>query len=149
GSQVAADQSQWKTFRGGVSLYAGETVKLRLRRYFGTPLFDNAGVGEAPVPGWKLNTVDPVTAGTDGSGTYLAPYNPLGTVYVRSAVFQMGLVDRVNVVDQRYLAMGYAIGDTTGSLIRATWYNSDTGQSWVVTTDSADSPTGYRERYFW
>ncbi|HLC23193.1 MAG TPA: hypothetical protein VJL08_01985, partial [Dehalococcoidia bacterium] len=60
---VSADETAWKTLKLGVSLYAGETVKLRLDRGAGTLLFDNVGLGEIVVPGWKLASSDAVATG--------------------------------------------------------------------------------------
>jgi RHS repeat-associated protein len=147
GGAIGADQSQWKTLKAGVSSYAGETVKVRIRQYFGWVLFDNAGLPEIAVPGWQLATNDPVGTGEDSSGTYATPFKSGGTVYLRSVDIAPGIIDRPNHVDRKYYAISYDIGYSTGNLIRVTWYN-DSGQNWVVHQDVADTPTGYRTRYF-
>jgi hypothetical protein len=148
GGTIVADQTRWKTSKAGVSLYAGETVKLRLRRWFGWMLFDTAGPTEVAVPGWKLHTVDAVVTGEDANGTYASPFKSGGTVYLRSSDIQSGVIDRTGQNDFHFFAVAYDIGTQTGSLLRVTWYKN-TGENWVVFTDSANTPTGYRSKYFY
>jgi RHS repeat-associated protein len=148
---VVGDTTQWQTLKVGVSLYAGETVQLRLRRSFGWMLFDSAGLGERLLPGWTLPTAQPLVVGEDGRGSFVTSSAATGanrSVSLRSALIQSGVIDRPNLVDARYFAVSYDIGYSTGELVRVTWYNSATGQSWVVHLDAADTPTGYRTRYF-
>ncbi|OGO09483.1 MAG: hypothetical protein A2Y61_07925 [Chloroflexi bacterium RBG_13_60_13] len=145
---VYGDQNQWKTLKVAVTLCAGETVKLRIRQYFGWVLFDDAGLPEITIPGWQLTTNDPVGVGEDANGTYATPFNAGGTFYLRSVDIAPGIIDRPNHVDRKYYAISYDIGYSTGNLIRVTWYN-DSGQSWVVQQDVADTPTGYRTRHFY
>jgi len=147
GGVIGADTSQWKTYKAGVSTYAGETVKLRLRRWFGWVLFDNAGPQEQAVPGWKLTTNDAVSTGSDSNGTYVTPFKTNGSVYLKSVDIAPGIIDRVNIVDQKYYAVSYDIGYSTGNLIRVKWYN-DTGQNWDVYVEAQNNPTGYKTTYF-
>jgi RHS repeat-associated protein len=148
GGVILADPNEWKTFKAGVSTYAGETVKLRLRKWFGWVLFDNAGPQEQAVPGWKLNTNDAVSTGSDSNGTYVTPFKTNGTFYLKSADISPGIIDRAGTPDQKYFAISYEIGYATGSLVRVKWYNS-TGSNWVVFLDAADTPTGFRTKYFY
>ncbi|MBI5948569.1 MAG: RHS repeat protein [Chloroflexi bacterium] len=145
GSSVSGDPATWQTFHAAVQDYAGETVKLRLRQYWGRGQFDTAGTMELAVPGWTFQGAYPVVTGSDASGTYVRPYK--NAFYLRSADVNTGIVDTTGYVEQRYYAVSYAIGSQVGSLIRVTWKNY-AGQSWDVLLDASDTPTGYRTKYF-
>jgi YD repeat-containing protein len=148
GGQIPADQTQWKTFKAGVQAYAGETVKLRLRRYFGWVLFDTAGVPEAPLPGWTLTTAGAIATGADSNGTFVTSVSGVTGASLRSSTIQSGIIDRTGASDLRFVALSYEVGFKTGDLLEVYWYNS-TGQNWKLFQDAADTPTGYRTRYFY
>ncbi|HXK36832.1 MAG TPA: DUF6531 domain-containing protein, partial [Candidatus Paceibacterota bacterium] len=148
GGTIPGDQTQWKTIKVGISQYAGETVKLRLRRYYGWLLFDNAGLGEITVPGWQLTTNDAVAVGEDSNGTYVTPFTSGGILFLRSVDISPGIIDRSSSSDQKYYAISYEIGYSTSNSIQVSWYNSS-GGSWVVHSDAASTPTGYKTSYFW
>jgi YD repeat-containing protein len=146
---VTLDPSSWKTIKVGVSAFAGQTVELRLRQTFGTGLFDQVALGESVLPSWTLASADPIAAGADTSGSYVAPYNAQGGLQVKSSVISSGIIPPPGgYVGQQYYALGYALGDSTGNLVRITWYNNATGQNWVVFQDAANSPTGFKLGYF-
>jgi hypothetical protein len=44
--------TEWKTLKVGVGAYAGQTVKLRIRQYYGTGL--HMSRIELMLPGWQL-----------------------------------------------------------------------------------------------
>jgi RHS repeat-associated protein len=146
---MSADETQWKSLKAGVSLYAGETVKLRVRRYFGGRLvLDDAGLPEITVPGWKLATNDAVATGEDSNGTYVTPFESDSAFFLDSVDISPGIIDRPGKVDQKYYAISYDIGYSTGNLMEVYWRNSS-GEWWKLTQDAADTPTGYRTRHFY
>jgi RHS repeat-associated protein len=138
----------WTTLRYGVGPYAGEQVKLRVRWWSNGRLdADDAGLLEAQVPGWQPASTGAVVGGAGSYGTYATPATATGSIQVRSSWISPGIIDRVNTVDGRRYAISYDIGYSTGNLLQVYWYNAG-GSNWNVYQDAANSPTGYRTRYF-
>lgn len=145
GGQEVSNPTTWQTFKVGVNLYAGETVKLKVIA-IGPMDFDDGGMGEHLLPGWQLTTNKAIAAGEDGYGSYVTAANG-GASTLRSSEIDTGILDRSNHTDFHYYAVAYAIGQSTGSLLRVSWVDAQ-GQSLQLMQDAADSPTGYRVRYF-
>jgi hypothetical protein len=95
-----ANQSAWQTFTGGVALYAGETVKLRLRAYLGRTQFDDVGLTQHLLAHWTPTMKVAVRAGEDSAGSYVQAHNN-ASVTLRSELISTGIIDRPNTVDMR------------------------------------------------
>ena len=150
GSGAIGDAAMtWKTLTLGVTAYQGETVRLRVRQYFGRGRYDDVGIQELTVPGWTLVSGQGMLNGADANGTYVTPARGGAPLAVQSSDIATGIIDTAARVEQRFYAVSYAIGAQTGSLVRVTWYDRATAKNWVVYQDAADTPTGYRTRYFW
>ncbi len=142
------DTTNWTTAKYAITSFAGQTVKLRIHQWFGRGQYDDVGLGEAAVPGWNLGTGSyAVSTGTDTHGSYVTAYNPGGTYYLVSTTISTGLIDRPNVVDQRYYAISYTPGSGSGGFW-VYWINSS-GQSYDVLVDPVQSGAGtFRTTYF-
>ncbi len=138
--------TEWQTLKVALNLYAGETVKIKLQRYFGRIFFDDVALGEIVLPGWQPTATAAIAGASDNYGSYITAASG-GAISIRSVPIETGIIDHPYRVDARYYAVAYAIGDTTGSLLRVYWVNEQ-GQQYTVMQDAANSPTGYRERYF-
>jgi hypothetical protein len=89
----------WQTITVGVAPYAGETVKLRIRRSSGDTLrADDAGLLNTVLPGWAPNSTGAVATGEDSFGTYATPADPQGAIQLRSGWISTGIVDVPNTV---------------------------------------------------
>jgi RHS repeat-associated protein len=136
----------WQTLKIAVNLYAGETVKVKLVRHFGRLHFDDVAVGETILPGWQPTNLDPIATGEDGYGSYVTSDD--GTAFIiRSSELSPGILNRSGDSDARYYAIAYNIGQATGSLLRVYWVDAQ-GNSTQLMQDAANTPTGYRIRYF-
>jgi RHS repeat-associated protein len=138
--------SSWQTLRYSPEPYAGETVKLRIRRYAGSSIdVDDAGILRSLLPGWAQTSTGAIDSGEDANGTYVTGYNGAG-LFLRSGWVSPGIVDRTNYADSRTYAISYDFG-ASGGLLQV-FFNNDQGGGWTVTQDAANGPTGYRTRYF-
>lgn len=138
--------ASWQTLKIGLNLYAGETVKLKLQRHFGSIHFDDVAAGEIILPGWQPTGTEGISTGTDSYGSYVAAANS-PALYIRSIPIDTGIINHPYRTDARYYAVAYDIGYSTGNLFQVFWIN-DQGQQYTAFQDAANSPTGYRERYF-
>lgn len=162
-SQVAtldyliADATEWKTFTIGVQQFAGQTVKLRVRRYFGNPvLIDEAGITQRLLPGWTVKPLvnpdwaSPITVGEDSHGTYAAPLASGGDLFLESSLVQSGVLDRPGRQDFRYYSISYDIGSGGQTALTVYWVPTSGGATTtVVYTDNAATPVGYRTGFFY
>jgi hypothetical protein len=138
---VVADPNTWKTLKAAVNTFDGQQVELQIQQYTGTGLYDNAGNGEVTVSGWTMTSANPVATGADNNGNYVTPYNTGGTLDLRSAVVNPGIVV-ITSPSYRYYAISYDIGYSTGNLLQVTWTNTS-NQIWVVFSDAANSPPAF------
>ncbi len=141
--------SSWATLSYGLGPYAGETVKLRVRRSLGTGSLDADDLGQlqSVLPGWTPTTTGGLDTGEDAYGTYLDARSTAFAVDLRSGWISTATVDRNTSVDGRYYAISYDIGYSTSNLLTVDWIN-EAGHSWRAYQDAANTPTGYRTRYF-
>ncbi len=137
--------SSWKTYKYGVEIYAGETVKLRIRQYWQRGAFDDVGVMESVLPGWTLTTDAAVTTGEDTYGTYASGFD--SSVYLKSSPISTGIVDTPYKVEQKFYAFTYQHMGATNAMVRVSWYNSS-GSSWVVSTKISSTADGIKTAYF-
>jgi hypothetical protein len=140
---VQALTSSWAVFRYGVSPYAGETVKLRVRKYFANPDFhlDDAGLFESVLPGWSMTTTDAVATGSNAHGTYATALLPGGAMFLRSSWVSPGVLDRTGFPDRRYEAISYDLNPS--ELLQVFWVEQGE-PSVTVFEDASASQTGYR-----
>ncbi|MCB0109149.1 MAG: RHS repeat protein, partial [Caldilineaceae bacterium] len=138
--------ASWQTLKIGINLYAGETVKLKLQRHFGSIYFDDVAAGEIILPGWQPTGTEGIVTATDSYGSYVTAANS-PALYIRSIPIDTGIINHPFRTDARYYAVAYDIGYSTGNLFQVFWIN-DQGQQYTAFQDAANSPTGYRERYF-
>ncbi|HLZ73267.1 MAG TPA: hypothetical protein VKV26_25465 [Dehalococcoidia bacterium] len=125
---VQATPGTWQTFKAGVSAFAGQQVEIQVQRYTGTVYTDNVGVGERLLSGWTLAAVDPIAGGADGNGSYVLPFNPNGGLQIQSSTISPGIVSPPGgPAGQKYYALGYDIGYSTGNLLTVSWVNASTG----------------------
>ncbi|MCB0186269.1 MAG: hypothetical protein KDE31_18500, partial [Caldilineaceae bacterium] len=138
--------ASWQTLKIGINLYAGETVKLKLQRHFGSIYFDDVAAGEIILSGWQPTGTEGIVTATDSYGSYVTAANS-PALYIRSIPIDTGIINHPFRTDARYYAVAYDIGYSTGNLFQVFWIN-DQGQQYTAFQDAANSPTGYRERYF-
>jgi len=150
GSVIAPpDQTTWRTFKASVASWAGQSVKLQLVGYNGFQQFDNVGLAESLLPGWTVlppGQSGAIAGGVDSNGTYVSPFvaGSQGLLQVQSSAVQTTLVGGGG---SQYLAIGYAIGDSTGNLLTVSWVNASTGATTALYEDAANTPTGYKLAY--
>lgn len=135
--------SLWKTYKYGIDIYAGETVKLRIRQYFRRGAFDDIGVMESVLPGWSLTTDAAMSTGEDGYGTYVSGFD--SPVFLRSSMVSPGIVD-VSGGQLRFYAINYQ--HMVPGTIRVWWHNSS-GSNWLVATQMSTTADGFRAGYFY
>lgn len=138
-------QSTWQTLQLAVQAFAGQTVELQIQQYFGTGLYDNAGLPEQEVPGWTLTSEDAVLTGADSQGTYVTPAG--GAFNLQSSPIDPGIITPSGGVGERSYTITYAIGYATGNLLQVYFTNTN-NQGWDVFQDAADNPTGVRTATF-
>lgn len=141
--------SSWTTVKYSLSPYAGETVKLKIRRATGSSDFhvDDAGVFESVLPGWRTTTEHAIATGEDGYGTYVTPYEPGGFMFLRSSWISPGILDNSSYPERRLFSFSYDITGTGGTLLQIYWVD-ESGNSTQVGGVGASEPTGYRTGHF-
>ncbi len=146
-----SDQVNWQTFTAAVDGWAGESVKLKIEQHFGWGEYDLVGLGGSLLPGWTQGTLDAIAVGEDSGGSYVTGVsggNGSGNFVLESSLISTGIIDSP-AVEQRYYAVAYDIGYRTGALLRVSWHEEGTSQSWVVHQVASNTPTGYTVDYFW
>ena len=139
---------QWSEFKAAIAAYAGETVKLRIRPTLGQMYLDDIGLREQVVPGWSLSSISAaVVTGADANGTYLTAWKPNTSLTLESSLINPGIPDARPYPEGRSYLVSYAIGTTTGSMVKV-WWIPEAGQSYLVYADAADSPTGFKNGRF-
>ncbi len=136
--------SEWKMYKYGVDIFAGETVKLRIRQYFQRGAFDDLGLMESVLPGWSLATDAPVDVGEDAFGTYVSGRD--GSAYIKSSLISPGIVD-TSGAQQKFYALTYQHMGAQNATVRVSWYNAS-GSSWVVATQISSTADGIKTAYF-
>ncbi len=137
----------WAEHAVAIDAYAGETVRLRLRQWFGWIDVNDFAVPVDAVPGWDVLTSVAVGTGSDAGGTYVTPFKASNSVILRSEDIGTGLID-VSGVQQKYYSLSYQFAAMTNSTVRVWWYNN-TGQNWVVHQDISSSASDVVTKYFW
>ncbi len=142
--------TDWSTTLLSVSEFAGQTVRLKLSVPYGTMEFDNIGIGKIVLHGWDVYGLDrslngAIVSGNDAHGSYIQPASATKFTRLRSQPIATGIIDTPNV-DRKFFAVSYEIGMQTANSIRVYWHDGQS-QSQVF-ADAADTPTGYRTRYF-
>lgn len=131
-------------YKYGVDIFAGETVKLRIRQYFQRGAFDDLGLMESVLPGWSLATDAPVDVGEDAFGTYVSGRD--GSAYIKSSLISPGIVD-TSGAQQKFYALTYQHMGAQNATVRVSWYNAS-GSSWVVATQISSTADGIKTAYF-
>jgi RHS repeat-associated protein len=141
--------SSWVTVKYSLSPYAGETVKLKVRRATGSSDFhvDDAGFFESVLPGWRTTTEHAIATGEDAYGTYVTPYEPGGFMFLRSSWISPGILDNSSYPERRLFSFSYDITGTGGTLLQIFWVEEG-GNSTQVGGVGASEPTGYRTGHF-
>jgi len=134
----------WETVKFGVSEFSGETVRLRFDQVVGSTALDDAGLGERLLAGWGIESGFGITVGSDGNGSYWSPLH--GLARVTTSPVATGL-DPGGLSSSRWYAVSYDIGEAGFTTLTVTWENTS-GEWWVVHSDSASSPTGYKTAFF-
>jgi RHS repeat-associated protein len=139
--------SSWATYTYGVSPYAGESVRLRVRKVFANPSFqlDDAGAFSQVLPGWSMTSTDAVQTATDAHGTYVSALEPEGAMFLRSSFVSPGVLDRTGFADRRYVAVSYDL--TPNELMQVFWVE-DGESSVTVFEDASSTQTGYTTSFF-
>ncbi|MEZ4658322.1 MAG: DUF6531 domain-containing protein [Caldilineaceae bacterium] len=146
GTSHRSQQGAWQTLKLGIGAHAGESVKIKLRPY-GRIHLDDVAMGETLIPGWQTTKEYAVAVGEDQYGVYVISEQSIGAVALRSQKISNHIID-TNGLNRRYFSFAYDIGYKTSSLAQVSWTN-EAGQSWVVFSKAADTPTGYTVGHFW
>lgn len=127
----------WKEFRFSVGQYTGQTIKLRIRRYSGAPLWISGFSDiEATVDGWKSTQPAGFVSGADAHGSYIAP--AANTMFVRSSWVSAG---NLAATESRWYTVTYDL--QPNALLTVYWVNEG------GTTQSLTAVQGsYRTKYF-
>lgn len=139
--------STWTTLSYGLSPYAGQTVKLRLRAHTTGNTFhlDDAGLFEQVLPGWSMTTTGAVTTGEDALGTYAKGFGSDGAMFIRSSWISPGIIDRPNKVDKRLYALSYDL--SANNLLQVFWVDEGGGSS-TAFQDASGTDTAFETNYF-
>ncbi len=137
--------SEWKTYKYGVDIYAGETVRLRIRQYWARGAFDDIGLMESALPGWTLTSDAAVATGTDSYGTYVSGYD--GSTYIQSSLISPGIVD-TGGAQLKFYALTYQHMGAQNATVRVSWRNTS-GGDWVVSTQMSNTADGLKTAYFY
>jgi RHS repeat-associated protein len=138
--------TEWTTYHWAIGKYAGETVKIRIRRYSGagTLEVDDVSPIEATLPGWRPTQNGGFVSAQDSHGTYvMAPDGPMG---VRSTWISSAMLDTATN-DARSYAISYDLTDPSGGSVYVGW-EKENGQTITLTQGGDTAPTGFKTRYF-
>lgn len=131
-----SDQS-WETLKAGLHAFAGETIKLQIRRNLGSLNIDDIAV-ETIVPGWQITGVGAAT-GSDAYGTYIEPAQS-GNIHLFSSQIDLppGYVT--------YYEIEYSIGYKSNSSLRADWYGNNSSH-YLLFQDLKNTPADHRTKF--
>lgn len=137
--------TSWDTYRFGVGMWSGQTVKIRISTGSGTMNVDDAAPFESVLRGWTMVTADAIQVGEDDDGTYLYAADGKG-FQVRSGWISTAIAG-TSATSRRFYTLGFMVGTCMACLYKA-WWTDDSSQTTQIESQSTNKGV-YRETQIW